>query len=124
MVAARITSPFAPRAARVTIACIYPNRRRSEMDWVIIGLLVGLVMTASGLYVDTKTRLARIEHKLNLLLQHSGIEALGELRLSERVKEIARDPKRKIEAIKVYREETGAGLAEAKQAVELYINSL
>ncbi|MBI1918362.1 MAG: ankyrin repeat domain-containing protein [Planctomycetes bacterium] len=44
--------------------------------------------------------------------------------LSDRVKEIARDRYRKIEAIKVYREETGAGLAEAKEAVEAYINSL
>ena len=43
---------------------------------------------------------------------------------SDRVKEIARDPARKIEAIKLYREETGAGLADAKAAVEAYINSL
>jgi len=44
--------------------------------------------------------------------------------LSDRVKEIARDPNRKIEAIQAYREETGAGLAEAKDAVEAYIDSL
>ncbi len=37
---------------------------------------------------------------------------------SERVRAIAQDPKRKIEAIKLYREETGAGLKEAKEAVE------
>jgi ribosomal protein L7/L12 len=30
---------------------------------------------------------------------------------------------RKIEAIKVYREETGVGLTEAKEAVEAYIHS-
>ena len=40
---------------------------------------------------------------------------------SDRVKEIARDPARKIEAIKVYREETGASLADAKAAVEAFI---
>jgi ribosomal protein L7/L12 len=40
--------------------------------------------------------------------------------LSDRVKELASDPSRKIEAIKAYREETGAGLAEAKAAVEAY----
>jgi hypothetical protein len=44
--------------------------------------------------------------------------------LSERVKELARDPGRKIEAIKAYREETGAGLAEAKEAVEAYLGTL
>ena len=43
---------------------------------------------------------------------------------SDRVKEIARDPARKIEAIRIYREETGAGLAKAKEAVEAYINSM
>ncbi len=38
--------------------------------------------------------------------------------MSDRVKELASDPSRKIEAIKLYREETGLGLAEAKEAVE------
>jgi len=40
------------------------------------------------------------------------------------VKELARDPSRKIEAIKVYRDESGASLYDAKQAVEDYIASL
>jgi hypothetical protein len=44
--------------------------------------------------------------------------------LSDRVKELARDPTRKIEAIALYREETGAGLAEAKESVEAYVRSL
>lgn len=44
--------------------------------------------------------------------------------LSDRVKDIARDPSRKIEAIQAHREETGAGLAETKDAVEAYINGL
>jgi ribosomal protein L7/L12 len=44
--------------------------------------------------------------------------------LSENVKRIARDPSGRIEkimAIKAYREETGAGLAEAKNAVEAWL---
>lgn len=41
--------------------------------------------------------------------------------LSERVKAIADDPDRFIEAIKAYREESGAGLADAKNAVEAYV---
>jgi ribosomal protein L7/L12 len=57
-------------------------------------------------------------------LQHFNIDATPGLPLSDRVKELARDPAKKIEAIKVYREETGASLAEAKDAVETYINSL
>ena len=43
--------------------------------------------------------------------------------LSDCVKQLASDPSKKIEAIKTYREETGAGLAEAKEAVEAFINS-
>ena len=43
--------------------------------------------------------------------------------LSDHVKEIASVPSRKIEAIKAYREESGARLADAKQAVEAYINN-
>jgi ribosomal protein L7/L12 len=38
--------------------------------------------------------------------------------ISERVKQLAADPSRKIEAIREYRRETGAGLAEAKSAIE------
>jgi ribosomal protein L7/L12 len=41
--------------------------------------------------------------------------------LSQQVKDIARDPHRKIAAIKAYREETGLGLREAKDAVEAFL---
>ena len=40
-----------------------------------------------------------------------------------RIKRLASDPSQKIEAIKVYREETDASLVEAKEAVEAFINS-
>jgi len=94
------------------------------MEWGLIALAVGVALVVVVSYLDTKARIARIEHKLNLLLQQSGIDVLKGLRLSDRVKELARDPARKIEAIKAYRDETGTGLAEAKEAVEAYINSL
>ncbi|HEX4592201.1 MAG TPA: ribosomal protein L7/L12 [Gemmataceae bacterium] len=100
--------------------------RRREVPLEPLGYisLFLLIAILAGLYWDTKARIARIEHKLNLLLRHDGIDVTQDQPLSDRVKEIARDPARKIEAIKVYREETGAGLAEAKQAVEAYVNSL
>jgi ribosomal protein L7/L12 len=41
--------------------------------------------------------------------------------LSQRVKDIARDPNHKIAAIKAYREETGLGLKEAKDAIEAWL---
>lgn len=42
--------------------------------------------------------------------------------LSDSIKAIADDPRRKIEAVKAYKLETGAGLAVAKRVVEDYIN--
>ena len=67
---------------------------------------------------------ARVERKLNLVLQQMNINFDESSGLSDRVKELARDPHRKIEAIKIYRDETGAGLLEAKEAVEAYIESI
>jgi nitrate/nitrite-specific signal transduction histidine kinase len=46
------------------------------------------------------------------------------LQLSDAAKELARDPRQKIAAIKQVRDETGCGLAEAKDAVEAYIRTL
>jgi len=43
--------------------------------------------------------------------------------LSRQVQELASDPSRKISAIKAYRQETGLGLKEAKDAVEAWIAS-
>ena len=43
------------------------------------------------------------------------------LELSAAAKLLADDPRQKIAAIKTVREESGVGLAEAKQAVEAYI---
>ena len=94
------------------------------MEWGLIALAVFVAIAVIASYLDTTARIARIEHKLNLLLKHSGVDVLKGLELSDRVKEIARDPGRKIEAIKLYRDESGAGLAQAKEAVEAYINSL
>ncbi|MBU3868910.1 hypothetical protein KN815_34125 [Streptomyces sp. 4503] len=60
-------------------------------------------------------RADRIEHKLDLILDHLGIEVVGpDLR---RVAALLREGK-KLEAIKVYRQLTDADLKEAKEAVE------
>jgi low affinity Fe/Cu permease len=67
-------------------------------------------------------RLSRLERKLNAVMRRFDLDPDEVPALSDRVKEIARDPSRKIAAIKVYREETGATLREAKTAVEAYLN--
>src|SRR5262249_19019814 len=91
------------------------------MEWIApVVVFVGVI--AIWLTVtQIRERLVRNERKLNALLQHFSIHPPPAL--SDRVKDLARDPLRKIEAIKVYREETGASLAEAKEAVEAFINS-
>ncbi|MFF4800058.1 ribosomal protein L7/L12 [Streptomyces sp. NPDC001351] len=60
-------------------------------------------------------RVARIEHKLDLILAHLGLTEPEPW--SDEVNALVRDGK-KIQAIKVYREATGAGLKEAKDAVD------
>jgi ribosomal protein L7/L12 len=60
-------------------------------------------------------RMARVEKKLDLILDHLGLQQT-EPQL-ERVAALARDGK-KIQAIKVYRDVTGVGLKDAKDAVE------
>ena len=61
-------------------------------------------------------RLSRLEHKLDLVLEHLGIEDDGPDELAE-VRELIRANKL-INAIKAYRQVTGAPLKEAKEAVE------
>ena len=68
-------------------------------------------------------RLARVERKLDLILEHLGIDyddAKSPSTLAEEVRRLA-DDGRKIEAIKAHRELTGAGLRDAKDAVEAYL---
>ena len=63
-----------------------------------------------------RSRLQRVERKLDLILTHLGVEYTPPPKAGWQ--EIAADLSRKIEAIKAYREEHDVGLAEAKRAVE------
>lgn len=66
-----------------------------------------------------RARLRRVEKKLDLILAHLGIAAEPAGVLSAEVIQLAAAG-RKIEAIAAHRRQTGAGLAEAKAAVEEY----
>ncbi len=79
---------------------------------VIFGISVGYLV---GVWIGIRRAVARI-------LPRSETELPQRPQLSDRVKEIACDPSRKLEAIKVYCEESGARLVEAKEVVEAYIN--
>jgi hypothetical protein len=93
-------------------------------DIVIIAVLIGLFAGGSAaatayLRPADRDRLLRIEHKLDLILTHLGIEYVPPPKAAWQ--ELADDPAQKIEAIIAYREQKGGGLADAKKAVEDYI---
>jgi large subunit ribosomal protein L7/L12 len=98
--------------------------------WDYVGLaVVGVVLTAlagssTALFRPRdRARLKRIESKLDLVLGNLRIQAPdagASNGLSAGVRQLA-DGGRKIEAIKLHREETGLGLKEAKDAVEAYM---
>jgi hypothetical protein len=82
--------------------------------WLTLAVL-GVAVALSVVQGRSKDQLGRVERKLDLLLQHAqvdvpaaaGREAAALVRAGN-----------KIQAIRAYRELTGAGLAEAKAAVE------
>ena len=76
----------------------------------------------NGLNPTQVAQLHRIEQKLDLIIKYLNLEYTVASDLSEEVRRLA-DSGRKIEAIKAYREATGAGLATAKEAVEAYMDS-
>jgi hypothetical protein len=82
--------------------------------WLILAVL-GMTMCVLIVQGRCQDRLARLERKSDALLKASGIDLSSQM-LPE-IMELLRQGK-KIEAIKLYRETTGAGLAEAKSRVE------
>ncbi|MCF3145749.1 ribosomal protein L7/L12 [Streptomyces platensis] len=82
-------------------------------------LALAAVMLISAADRRAKTlerRLHRLEHKVDLLLTHAGIDEPQPAGMAE-IDQLLSQGK-KIQAIKVHREVTGSGLAEAKEAVE------
>jgi ribosomal protein L7/L12 len=94
----------------------------TAMDYGILLYLPAVlaIALAASAGVDRKlgrleTRLARMERKLDAVLEHHGV-ALADPALEE-VKGFLRQGK-KLHAVKAYRKGTGAGLKEATEAVE------
>jgi ribosomal protein L7/L12 len=82
--------------------------------WIVLAVL-GLTMVIAIVQGGDRTRLARLERKLDALLRHSGVNVPA--LIDKEIGELLRAGK-KIDAIRVYREMTGAGLKEAKAHVE------
>jgi ribosomal protein L7/L12 len=89
----------------------------NNMTWALI-LAMGGVAWLLGRQ-DLHKRLRDVEIKLAKVMQHVGFEAdTTPLPPSHDVLVLARTPGAKIAAIKAYREQTGAGLKEAKEVIE------
>lgn len=86
----------------------------------MLGFVVLIAVAFTSSFSSARTpgldrRLARIERQLGLIMQRLEIEE-PESPIPGVVEQLAQG--KKIQAIKIYREQTGAGLAEAKAAVE------
>jgi hypothetical protein len=95
-------------------------------DFAIIAWIVLVFAGGAAAYNITRqpVDLRRIERKLDALLKHQGVSLLPHASMSEEVQQLARDPARKIEAMKLHREQTGLGLAEAKSDIEDFIKTI
>jgi hypothetical protein len=68
------------------------------------------LLSANGAYIFSHMRrIQEVERKLNLVLTHLGIDPNAQVAPSSHVMNLAKDPRKRIEAIKAYREQTGAG---------------
>lgn len=91
-------------------------------DFAIIAWIVLVFAGAAAAYSSRQSGWRRIERKLDALLKHQGVSLSPQAKVSDEVQQLARD--HKIEAIKLHREQTGLGLAEAKSEVEDFIKTI
>jgi ribosomal protein L7/L12 len=86
-------------------------------------LALGLLLIIWVTVTRIERRLRDHEMRLDLLLRHAGIDLSKPAEPSERVKLLAQQPSQRIEAIKAYREESGADLRSARAMIEALRNS-
>ena len=92
---------------------------------LIVILFAGGGAALTSLQATDAGRLARLERKTDAIIRHLNITYVDPASpegLSEQVQELANDPAKKIQAIKLHREQTGLGLKAAKDAVEGYMS--
>ena len=78
-----------------------------------------ILLSANGASLfNHMRRIQEVERKLNLVLTHLGIDSSVRIAPSSHVVDLARDPRQRIEAIKAYRAQTGAGLKDAVAVID------
>ena len=82
---------------------------------LIFGMLVPLLLIQVLVPKAPDGNVIRLERKINLILEHLGLDP--NQGVDEKIMELMKAGK-KIEAIKLYRVQTGGGLKEAKDYVE------
>jgi ribosomal protein L7/L12 len=82
--------------------------------WLILGTFVIVILSARNSSPVANGN-SRLERKVDLIRSHLGIDP--NQGVNEKIVELMKAG-RKIEAIKLYREQTGVGLKEAKDYVE------
>ncbi|WP_133406916.1 hypothetical protein [Parashewanella tropica] len=88
-------------------------------ELLIVLVILGFLFVLSELS-STKYKLKLIESKLNVLLEKNGISANGSEFVPIEVQYALKNGK-KIRAIRLYREHTGASLIEAQKAINDYL---
>ena|SRR5579863_6499632 len=85
---------------------------------ILLIAVLALLSALRSLTANLERKIDRLATKLDLLLKANGIDPEpSSLGFSDRVRKAVADG-RKIEAIKIYREETGLGLRDAKDAID------
>jgi ribosomal protein L7/L12 len=84
------------------------------LEIVVPLLLLWVIWSTTNL----ERRLRGVERTTSALARHFNIDPTAEAPPSDRVKQLAADPARKIEAMRLYRQETGADLKTAKTVVD------
>jgi ribosomal protein L7/L12 len=95
---------------------IYTGDELMTISEYMLGFL--LIANAIALLSNRTRQLPDVERKLNLVLAHFGIDPTAEVAPSDRVTSLASDPRQRIEAIKAYRMQTGAGLKESAAVID------
>lgn len=88
------------------------------VDYVVIAAIVLFFAGSASFAARQRLNVSRLERKLDALLRHHGVQ-MPPSRLSPEVQLLAKDPTKKIAAIKLHRQQNpGLSLADAKAEVE------
>jgi ribosomal protein L7/L12 len=88
-------------------------------DYAVIAVIVIIFAGGASFAAQQRLDLHRVERKLDAVLKHHSVEFL-----SPEVQLLAKDPSKRITAIKLHREQNpGLGLADAKREIEDFARS-